>query len=231
MKQQEQNGLCQAGQAIDCGNSGAFIAGTLIHSSRGLVPIEQLQAGDWVLSRSDIGGDNSYQVILNNYRATEKPLYLLRFYIRNRLNPDKNRSEYVVAAQDQFFRTVDQGWLALSQIMEDDQLMLASNEQAVVLSVDPLYCTGMSHMAWVQRISWKQSYESARFLIDFNADHLRIMSEDFQSDAFPDPRLLKEDGSFFTATPFKRATCNLEVANTHTYFATSLGIWAHDIVC
>ncbi|MCL2076530.1 MAG: Hint domain-containing protein [Betaproteobacteria bacterium] len=35
--------------------TGCFIAGTLVHTREGLVPIEQIKVGDWVLSKPESG--------------------------------------------------------------------------------------------------------------------------------------------------------------------------------
>ena len=36
-----------------------FVAGTLVHTDKGLVPIQEIKVGDWVLSRPELGGKDA----------------------------------------------------------------------------------------------------------------------------------------------------------------------------
>ena len=48
--------------------SGCFVAGTPVHTKEGLVPIEKLRVGDWVLSQPEMKGELTYrQVVTGNH--------------------------------------------------------------------------------------------------------------------------------------------------------------------
>lgn len=51
-----------------------FVAGTLIHTDKGLVPIEQLEIGDMVLSRDEHNpdGELAYKKVLNTFVSAQK---------------------------------------------------------------------------------------------------------------------------------------------------------------
>ncbi|HNE92343.1 MAG TPA: Hint domain-containing protein, partial [Agitococcus sp.] len=45
-----------------------FVAGTLVHTDKGLVPIEQLQVGDMVLSKHESGqGEKAYKRVISTF--------------------------------------------------------------------------------------------------------------------------------------------------------------------
>lgn len=59
---------------------GCFVAGTLVHTSEGLKPIEQIKVGDLVLSKPESGeGEVSYQPVTRTFRYEDRELYLLPF--------------------------------------------------------------------------------------------------------------------------------------------------------
>ncbi len=49
------------------GVNGCFIAGTLVHTKTGLVPIEEIKVGDWVLSPPEMKGDLAYKRVANTF--------------------------------------------------------------------------------------------------------------------------------------------------------------------
>ncbi|RYY79064.1 MAG: hypothetical protein EOO69_07935 [Moraxellaceae bacterium] len=50
-----------------------FVAGTLVHTDKGLVPIEQLKVGDRVLSMPEEGiGEKAYKRVLKTFKSAEK---------------------------------------------------------------------------------------------------------------------------------------------------------------
>ncbi|WP_424034765.1 transcription-repair coupling factor [Neisseria bacilliformis] len=51
-----------------------FVAGTLVHTDKGLVPIDQIKVGDMVLSRDENNpdGENAYKRVLSTFKSAEK---------------------------------------------------------------------------------------------------------------------------------------------------------------
>lgn len=54
-----------------------FAAGTLVHTSNGLVPIEQIKVGDLVLSQPEDGGELSYKPVTRTFEHDFKEVMLL----------------------------------------------------------------------------------------------------------------------------------------------------------
>ena len=52
---------------------GCFAAGTLVHTKDGLKPIEQIQVGDWVLSKPESGeGEQAYKRVVNTFSFEDR---------------------------------------------------------------------------------------------------------------------------------------------------------------
>ncbi|HNL79384.1 MAG TPA: polymorphic toxin-type HINT domain-containing protein, partial [Agitococcus sp.] len=69
-------------------SASGFVAGTLVHTDKGLVPIEQLKVGDMVLSKHESGeGEQAYKRVVNTFKSAEKlPIVSVSFNdLSNRL--------------------------------------------------------------------------------------------------------------------------------------------------
>ncbi|AWL30482.1 hypothetical protein DJ533_08815 [Acinetobacter defluvii] len=68
-------------------NSG-FVAGTLVHTNKGLVPIQEIKVGDMVLSSPEQRDRTvrEYKRVVNTFKAESEEIYEL--IIRKTLNPD-----------------------------------------------------------------------------------------------------------------------------------------------
>ena len=54
-------------------NDSGFVAGTLVHTDKGLVPIQELKIGDKILSKPEGGvGDIEYKPVLSTFKSVEK---------------------------------------------------------------------------------------------------------------------------------------------------------------
>jgi hypothetical protein len=57
-------------------NIGCFVAGTVMHTREGLKPIEQIQVGDWVLSKPESGeGEQAYKRVIKTVSFEEKEVW------------------------------------------------------------------------------------------------------------------------------------------------------------
>ena len=60
-----------------------FVAGTLVHTDKGLVPIDQIKVGDMVLSRDENNpdGENAYKRVLSTFKSAEKQRIIYQSFI------------------------------------------------------------------------------------------------------------------------------------------------------
>lgn len=49
-----------------------FVAGILVHTDKGLVPIQEIKVGDWVLSRQIGTGSTEYKQVVNTFKSDVK---------------------------------------------------------------------------------------------------------------------------------------------------------------
>ena len=111
-------------------NNTGFVAGTLIHTDKGLVPIEQLKVGNMVLSRDEHNpnGEIVCKSILNIFVSTEKQRILSVAFetIRNDINlerykkiksgeivaneEERNGLSYLFCTENHTFWTKEAGW-------------------------------------------------------------------------------------------------------------------------
>ena len=55
-----------------------FVAGTLVHTDKGLAPIQEIKVGDLVLSKPESGeGETSFKPVLNTFVHENKALWLV----------------------------------------------------------------------------------------------------------------------------------------------------------
>lgn len=136
-------------------HNACFVAGTLVHTDKGLVPIEKLKVGDMVLSRheDEPEGELVYKRILNTFKSVEKqkiiritftpPSVLSLKNINDVIN--KSQTNDSLALKD-FFETM--------QIKYDLQNKYPSNSEALPASdKSSLYCTE-NHPFWTKEHGW-----------------------------------------------------------------------------
>ena len=60
-----------------------FVAGTLVHTDKGLAPIDQIKVGDMVLSRNENNpdGENTYKRVLSTFKSAEKQRIIYQSFI------------------------------------------------------------------------------------------------------------------------------------------------------
>lgn len=63
---------------------GCFVAGTLVHTRDGLRPIEQIQVGDYVLSKPEDGnGETAYKRVVNTFEFEDKEAWFVSVHNTN----------------------------------------------------------------------------------------------------------------------------------------------------
>lgn len=166
-----------------------FVAGTLVHTDRGLKAIEEIRAGDRVLARDEIYGHQTFKPVLATVVTHPDRLYHLKYRARQ-----PHRHAEGTATQD------DEG--GDSGDGDDDP---AQSE---------LVCSG-PHPFFVPSLG---KFVPARELApghDFRlADGRTAILETVETEDAP-------EGELFT-------TYNFEVADYHTYFVGTEGVWVHN---
>jgi len=218
--------------------NGCFIAGTLIHTQEGLKPIEQIQVGDWVLSRPENptqGSDAGYKRVTKAIQSENRAI--VRFWWA----PDSmslfadTESVYVTPNHPVYLNP--NGWVEMGRLHLPEklrpgsikrgtfdwmgkELVLASGASAAMLDVCDLYQTKLPTVAFHEEDDW-----GFGFLVDFArgqpafGDELHYEDEKL-GEAYAESR------QRYTTTVY-----DLEVEDWHTYFVGKMGLWVHDTHC
>jgi len=104
-----------------------FAAGTLVHTARGLIPIEEVVIGDFVWSRDDETGEEDWQQVVQLFVTPEQPVWKLQIETAN------GRIQELIATSGHPFWAIN-GWVAVVDLVVDD-VVWARDSWADVVSV------------------------------------------------------------------------------------------------
>ncbi len=151
----------QSSRAHASAQEAGFAAGTWIHTARGLVPIEDIQVGDLVMTTPQGDGDRAYQAVSKLLVQNFRPVMLMRvdYHVRN-----GGASEYIIATADQGFfarkalaptsqtePAQSPQWTGLADLAASDAVELLTGDAATVGGVDALYFSGTPGIAIAPR--------------------------------------------------------------------------------
>ena len=115
-------GKKQRGWKRECEFNGTcFVAGTLVHTNKGLVPIEQIKVGDMVLSKHEGGeGEQAYKRVISTFKSAEKKNIVHSNFLDN-----NNYGEMSLFCTQNHPFWVDElgGWTPLKDFPECDQVL------------------------------------------------------------------------------------------------------------
>ena len=165
-----------------------FAAGTLVHTERGLVPIEQLRVGDKVLSKAaDDSGELVYKAISKTMVTERVPVFLMefdhyidpnlpikeRFKLRRALDHQAAPSPLLVTANHPFW-TLNQGWVKAEKLTTQDIMTTQGNQQFTTLGgggfnykykgITPLFKTNKSGFGYIVDYSDETGRSGGRFI-------------------------------------------------------------------
>ena len=91
-----------------------FVAGTLVHTDKGLVPIEQIKVGDRVLSKPESGeGELAYKPVVNTFEFEDKEVWFVEVSTVFSQSREDMMSGKVKFSQDTFIVTPNnQFWIS-----------------------------------------------------------------------------------------------------------------------
>lgn len=115
-------------------NHTGFVAGTLVHTDQGLVPIDQINVGDLVLSKPE-SGDVAYTRVLKTFKSPEKhPIMRVAYRKLLRVEPENVREFlphakekdwsddlYIYCTVNHPFWTKESGWVNAEDLFSDDR--------------------------------------------------------------------------------------------------------------
>jgi Pretoxin HINT domain len=105
-----------------------FAAGTVVHTDRGAVPIEELAAGDLVLSRDDQTGEEAFRPIAQMFVTPDQPLLALA------LEDSLGAVETFDVTAPHPFYVEDRGWVSAGDLRAGDEVVSSGGGRLHVAS-------------------------------------------------------------------------------------------------
>lgn len=197
----------QTAQAIS-----GFAAGTLVHCKNGLVPIEQIKVGDWVLAKPENGGEQAYKRVLATFKHEPQRVISASCCVPG----DRNTRERIITTLEQSFWVVDHGWTAarnVGSIRKDTQFEIADGSYEFTGGTTDIYATDETGIGW-------SSYSN-------NDPTVKGWKWDFVRKEFVAQDIFAIDAvrNFAMDNPYLHLPIySLELEDRHTYYVGELGV-------
>ena len=204
-----------------------FVAGTLVHTRDGLVPIEQINVGDWVLSKPEVGeGELAYRRVTKTFVFHGQEVRILVIYPKSEMmRPTPESRRVFVATSAQSFWVNEVGWTPVGYVSWGDGLEM-SNAEAAVLDENCLVIrTSTQDVGWY--LFADESDRTEGTLIDFRNGKPEV---DFYAEQVPNDGVDWDHDRY----QLRRTAYNLEVEEYHTYYVgnavdgSQVGVWVRD---
>ncbi|MGZ8219882.1 hypothetical protein [Methylomagnum sp.] len=217
-----------------------FVAGTLVHAKDGLIPIEKIQVGDWVLSKSETGkGEQSYQRVTRVFVHENQKVLCVDMYTEKELLAARaerrtmNRDTYflLVVTDNYLFRWVDKGWFKARQLhlrMFSKPLLieLVDGSTVYVEDINLIVRTQQPNLGWLMG----GKFCPVRF--DENDSRWVDFSKEMPVTSYEYLKKIPNDGIEWwlqrDSDRFRRTVFDITVENTHTYYVGEQGVWVHE---
>ena len=186
-----------------------FVAGTLVHTKEGLVPIEQIKVGDWVLSKPENGeGGQTYKRVTQTFVHEDKEVFLLT-YSKVQGDPrSKDCKEWegqLIVTREHPFFVKGKGWKEVFYLEDNDTFEMSDGSEDVSFwKNEILRVTETNNVAWVL---FEDSDEGRP--VDFRT-YPYVLGTEVDLDNY---ELIYDAWTF-------RQVFNIEVEDYHTYYTS-----------
>jgi len=233
-----------------------FVAGTLVHTNTGLVPIEQIKVGDMVLSKPEIGeGELAYKPVVNTFVHEDKEIWFVEISTVFSQSREDMKSGKVKFSHDILVATPNHPFWVVGKFNSSQRLLVESpkilfypkpywstldqleigtviiRHDGVLVSVDsiqPVFIMKDPELGFIQGHTLDRWWEEdCGSYIDFNHNPPKLYQKDYSTLFNEEVRFYANDGEWDFPTK-KRKVYNFEVADYHTYFVGEGGIWVHN---
>lgn len=226
-----------------------FVAGTLVHTREGLVPIEKIKVGDYVLSKPESGeGEVEYKRVVQTFEHDEQEVWYVRYSLtgsnleKNMGGPEGgfvvvtgNHPFWLVAENEETPRAkARNAWVRADQMCYGMSLLLCDGRIAVVREVTKLMRMTIPHMGWRE-----PEDDCVGDVVDFSGKCPKEARGPIGEYPYLHPvewgvfdSFYKNEGVDWSSRGddvwLKRKVYNIEVEDHHTYFVDELGVWVHN---
>ncbi len=229
-----------------------FVAGTLVHTDKGLVPIEQLKVGDSVLSKPE-SAELTYKPVVNTFVYENQEIWLVKFTSLNCYTDEQFDSGQVPFRSDVIVGTPNQLFWEVGAInhYEDMQLILypeiffakANKHQAAWERLDRLeqytvvvHADGFLASVYAMQPIFVMKHPDRGFLAGYllgnwweyddwtGCPYVDLSSSSMISEEEVYNKEMRDDSGDWRYPVKTRTVYNLEVADYNNYFIGKSGI-------
>lgn len=201
-----------------------FAGGTLVHTKNGLVPIEQIQVGDWVLSKHESGeGERKYKRVTKTFVHEDRQV--IRVAFGGKQADGSTRYHFFIVTPEHPIWVQGKGWKPAEKLKLSLPLMKTEfvvDESPNIYGNTRLFVTDKPDIAWVP--STNVSSDLGRFGCHINVHTLEMVADhvalDFES--------VRKTGRVKQEHLFRTTVYNIEVEDFHTYYVGKAGVWVHN---
>ena len=153
-----------------------FVAGTLVHTDKGLIPIELIKVGDMVLSKSESGeGEQDYKPVVHIFEPTEATIVQLSYYsLSNPSNDLKEELLYLTVGHliwvvEDFDGAHINKWIPALDIEPGSKVILKDGTLVEIGSILEVLNTNDPNVGYVYDLL----NETPELLIDFSDNQIK----------------------------------------------------------
>ena len=109
--------------------SACFAAGTLVHTDKGLIPIQDIRVGDKVLSRdeNDPNGELCYKSVLKTVKTPNQEVFRFTYCAEDQYDVIESNLSYVIATKDHpFWNNTEGRWCPTIDMPSGARILLAN---------------------------------------------------------------------------------------------------------
>ncbi|HEY9029059.1 MAG TPA: hypothetical protein VIP05_32540 [Burkholderiaceae bacterium] len=195
------------------GMGGGFVAGTLVRTSTGLVPIQDVQVGDLVQARPNVTSEPAWRRVVGRSVRADRTLEALVFVPAG----ERDAARPVFVNGNQPFWLVGAGWTPACVLPPGAVVRLADGREARLARREPVWRTHASNVGWIASPDGAGGHE-----VDFANDMAALEQRPFDDDLL----------AIGAAHPFFHgAVFGLEIESLHAFHVGEPGLWVHDIDC
>jgi hypothetical protein len=121
-----------------------FVAGTLVHTQNGLVPIEQIKVGDMVLSQPQEKGATAYKHVLRTFVHGNCEVLFLRYDL------GQGVQDHVAVTAERPFFVKGRGWTEAGKIKNGNVLELQGGREGEVVCREYIQQTLEPNVGWLE---------------------------------------------------------------------------------
>jgi len=187
-----------------------FVAGTPVHTSSGLVPIEKVKTGDMVLSRREMTDEVIFRPVVKTLRREGMTIVAASFVV----NAEGSTSYMLYPASGTCLLDLDKGWCRVDELATGTRFPLVDGRTAIALSRMPVYRTKQPEVGWYQKSEFN---DQVGFTRGFRSGPVEVRAS-----------VPRDDDIFFSEAPrFPATVYDLELEEARSYFVGGPGVLAH----